>query len=121
MEIFFENRDSRSILVPDSENHYEEKILNDSFDENSFYNLNINLNENDIFQPGFNNIFGEENENNIYYFNNTHNEEFQTAPNQVNIPIYNIVVQRTDSFLASFSENLHLALRRHKVKMLQID
>ena len=108
MENFFENRDSRSILVPDSENHYEEKILNVSFDENSFYNLNIYLNENDIFQPGFNNIFGEENENNIYYFNNTHNEEFQTAPNQVNIPIYNIVsnINNAQNDLNAVNNNL---------------
>ena len=37
------------------------------------------------------------------------------------IPINNIVVQRADSFLASFSENFHLTFGRQKVEMLEVD
>ena len=92
MENLCENRGSSSILVPNSENYYEERVLNDSFDEKSFsYNQNPFLNEHYYFQPEFNNNYEEENEYNLYYFNNAHNEEDERVPSQDNMLIYNII------------------------------
>jgi hypothetical protein len=120
MENLYENIGYSSILVPDSENYYEERILNDSFDEKSFscnQNPNILLNENYYFQPEFNKSFEEENENNIYYFNNIHNEEDEMAPNQDNMPIYNIISNINNSqndLNSNYVDNNNLLGRKTK-------
>jgi hypothetical protein len=120
MENLIENIGYSSILVPDSENYYEERILNDSFDEKSIscnQNPNILLNENYYFQPEFNNSFEEENENNIYYFNNIHNEEDEMAPNQDNMPIYNIISNINNSqndLNSNYVDNNNLLGRKTK-------
>ena len=92
MENLYENKNSRPILVQNSENYYVKGILDNSFDENSFsYYQNLFFNEHYNFQPEFINNFEEENKNNLYYFNNAHDEEDEKAPNLDNMPIYNII------------------------------
>ena len=92
MENLSENTNSRPILVQNSENYYVKGILDNSFDENSFsYYQNLFFNEHYNFQPEFINNFEEENKNNLYYFNNAHDEEDEKAPNLDNMPIYNII------------------------------
>jgi hypothetical protein len=89
----YEHSVSSSILLPGIENYYEERFLNDSVDENSFYsnqNLNILINGNFYFQPELNNSFEEDNEFYKNNFNNIHNEEDEMTPNLDNMPIYNI-------------------------------
>lgn len=85
---------SNSILVSNSGNNYEEQILNNSFDENSFvYNQNLNilsLNENNYIQPDLNNSYEEENEYYKNIFSNNYNENDEIIPNQDNMSIYNI-------------------------------
>lgn len=85
---------SNSILVYNSGNNYEEQILNNSFDENSFvYNQNLNilsLNENNYIQPDLNNSYEEENEYYKNIFSNNYNENDEIIPNQDNMSIYNI-------------------------------
>ena len=89
----YEHSVSSSILLPGIENYYEERFLNDSVDENSFYsnqNLNKLINGNFYFQPELNNSFEEDNEFYKNNFNNIHNEEDEMTPNLDNMPIYNI-------------------------------
>ena len=93
MKSLCENSDSNSILVPENGNYYDERIVNYSFDENSLdfnQNLNNQLNANYFFQPELNNSFEEENYYNENNFINIHNEEENIIPNQDIIPIYNI-------------------------------
>ena len=85
---------SNSISVSNIGNNYEEKILNKSFDENSFvYNQNLNiqsLNESNYFQPELNDIYEEENEYFKNIFSNNYKEKDEITPNQDNMSIYNI-------------------------------
>ena len=93
MKSLCENSDSNSILVPENGNYYDERIVNYSFDENSLdfnQNLNNQLNANYFFQLELNNSFEEENYYNENNFINIHNEEENIIPNQDIIPIYNI-------------------------------
>ena len=79
--------------MPENGNYYDERIVNYSFDENSLdfnQNLNNQLNANYFFQPELNNSFEEENYYNENNFINIHNEEENIIPNQDIIPIYNI-------------------------------
>jgi hypothetical protein len=124
MESLNENRGSSSILVPDSENHYEERFSNDSFDEKSFsyyQNPNILLNGNYFYGPEFNNIFEEENENNIYNFNNIHNEEDEMAPNQDNMPniISNINNVQNDLHPNYVDNNILLGRKTKKIGLTE--
>jgi hypothetical protein len=124
MESLYENRGSSSILVPDSENHYEERFSNDSFDEKSFsyyQNPNILLNGNYFYGPEFNNIFEEENENNIYNFNNIHNEEDEMAPNQDNMPniISNINNVQNDLHPNYADNNILLGRKTKKIGLTE--
>ena len=93
MKSLCENSDSNSILGPENGNYYDERIVNYSFDENSLdfnQNLNNQLNANYFFQLELNNSFEEENYYNENNFINIHNEEENIIPNQDIIPIYNI-------------------------------
>ena len=93
MTNLYENSGSISIFMPEIGNYYEERIFNNSFDENSFDNhpnLNNHFYGNFYFQPELNNNFEEGNDYNENNFNNIHNEEDNIIPNQDNIPIYNI-------------------------------
>ena len=93
MKSLCENSDSNSILVPKNGNYYDERIVNYSFDKNSLdfnQNLNNQLNANYFFQLELNNSFEEENYYNENNFINIHNEEENIIPNQDIIPIYNI-------------------------------
>jgi hypothetical protein len=124
MESLYENRGSSSILVPDSENYYEERFSNDSFDEKSFsyyQNPNILLNGNYFYGPEFNNIFEEENENNIYNFNNIHNEEDEMAPNQDNMPniISNINNVQNDLHPNYVDNNILLGRKTKKIGLTE--
>ena len=79
--------------MPENGNYYDERIVNYSFDENSLdfnQNLNNQLNANYFFQLELNNSFEEENYYNENNFINIHNEEENIIPNQDIIPIYNI-------------------------------
>jgi hypothetical protein len=124
MESLYENRGSSSILVPDSENYYEERFSNDSFDEKCFsyyQNPNILLNGNYFYRPEFNNIFEEENENNIYNFNNIHNEEDEMAPNQDNMPniISNINNVQNDLHPNYVDNNILLGRKTKKIGLTE--
>ena len=79
--------------MPENGNYYDERIVNYSFDKNSLdfnQNLNNQLNANYFFQLELNNSFEEENYYNENNFINIHNEEENIIPNQDIIPIYNI-------------------------------